>query len=71
MGVIQMCWIVPEPLISATVSVASAATHTKGEPFHPLSSSRTDYRMPAGKPRMVSSFQKETGAAKEPPCAKI
>ena len=39
--------------------------------FHPLPGSRADYRIPVGKRWMVSSFQKETGATKEPPRAKI
>jgi len=42
---------------------------TQGETSHPLPSSRADCRMPAGKPWMVSSVQKQTGATKEPPRA--
>ena len=39
-GVIQICWIAPEPSISARVKVDLALTETEGETFQPRPSSR-------------------------------
>src|SRR4029077_5814024 len=39
-GVIQICWIAPEPLISATVEVTPEAISTDGLIFQPWPSSR-------------------------------
>ena len=43
-GVIQICWMAPGPVISASVKVACAATFANGETFHPCPSSRAGPR---------------------------
>ena len=40
MGVSQMCWIAPEPSMSASTKVDPGAMVTDGEIFHPGPSSR-------------------------------
>ena len=39
-GVIQICWMVPGPLMSAISKVLCAATRTDGETFQPWPRSR-------------------------------
>ena len=45
MGVIQICWMQPGPLISASVKVVPALMLTDGETFQPWPSSR-EARLP-------------------------
>ena len=42
-GVIQICWIAPEPSISARVKVVPALMRTEGETFQPWPSSRAAF----------------------------